>query len=48
MGAAEVKAHPWLADIDWANLATQQPLFVPAVEDDADTANFQDTESAIV
>jgi serine/threonine-protein kinase RIM15 len=39
-GAAEVKAHPFLADIDWANLFKSEASFVPSVTDPESTDYF--------
>ncbi|BGP21508.1 serine/threonine protein kinase RIM15 [Rhodotorula toruloides] len=39
-GAAEVKAHPFLADIDWDNLLKQPVDFVPKVTDPESTDYF--------
>ncbi|MBW0478461.1 hypothetical protein O181_018176 [Austropuccinia psidii MF-1] len=39
-GAAEVKAHPFLADIDWANLFKNEASFVPSVTDPESTDYF--------
>ncbi|GAA5925415.1 hypothetical protein JCM10213_008785 [Rhodosporidiobolus nylandii] len=39
-GAAEVKAHPFLADVDWDNLLTQPVDFVPKVADPESTDYF--------
>ena len=39
-GGAEVRAHPWLADINWNKLLEDEPQFVPAPEDPEDTEYF--------
>ncbi|KAJ2824867.1 rim15, signal transduction response regulator, partial [Coemansia sp. 'formosensis'] len=39
-GAAEVKAHPIFAGIDWDTLLETQPAFVPQVDDVEDTDYF--------
>ncbi|KAJ2796795.1 rim15, signal transduction response regulator, partial [Coemansia furcata] len=44
-GAAEVKAHPIFAGIDWDTLLETQPAFVPQVDDVEDTDYF-DTRGA--
>ncbi|KAJ2883818.1 rim15, signal transduction response regulator [Coemansia aciculifera] len=44
-GAAEVKAHPIFAGIDWDTLLETQPAFVPHVDDVEDTDYF-DTRGA--
>ncbi|EGG02429.1 RIM15-related serine/threonine-protein kinase [Melampsora larici-populina 98AG31] len=39
-GASEVKAHPFLAEIDWANLFKNEASFVPSVTDPESTDYF--------
>lgn len=39
-GAAEVKAHPFLAGIDWVNLFKSEASFVPSVTDPESTDYF--------
>ncbi|EEB09032.1 AGC/AKT protein kinase Gad8 [Schizosaccharomyces japonicus yFS275] len=41
-GAAEIKNHPFFADIDWKKLVAKklQPPFKPHVESESDTSNF--------
>ena len=39
-GAEEVKRHPFLADIDWANVRTTEANFVPQVNDPESTDYF--------
>lgn len=43
-GAAEIKAHPFFAEIDWGKLLARryQPPFKPKVASAADTSNFDD------
>ncbi|KAK9471723.1 uncharacterized protein V1510DRAFT_380421 [Dipodascopsis tothii] len=41
-GADEVKAHPFFAGVDWAHVRDEPASFVPCVEDDEDTAYFDD------
>ncbi|XP_075198318.1 microtubule-associated serine/threonine-protein kinase 1-like [Anomaloglossus baeobatrachus] len=43
-GANEIKMHPFLRDLDFDNLLSQKPLFVPNLESDEDTGYF-DTQS---
>ena len=31
-GAAQVKAHPWFAGVDWDKIYKDEPAFVPAFE----------------
>ncbi|PVU89187.1 hypothetical protein BB559_005204 [Furculomyces boomerangus] len=46
-GADEVKNHPFFKQINWSNLLTQQPAFVPAVEDIEDTDYFDSRGASI-
>jgi serine/threonine protein kinase len=39
-GIAEIQAHPWFADIDWAAVEELAPPFVPDVRDATSTAYF--------
>ncbi|KGQ01951.1 AGC protein kinase [Paracoccidioides lutzii Pb01] len=39
-GGAEVRAHPWFADINWDTLLEDEAQFVPAVENPEDTEYF--------
>lgn len=39
-GAAEVKQHPWLAEIDWTSLRSMEANFVPTVTDPESTDYF--------
>ncbi|KAJ9049278.1 Serine/threonine-protein kinase [Entomophthora muscae] len=43
-GAAEIKAHPFFAEIDWGKLLARryQPPFKPKVASASDTSNFDD------
>lgn len=43
-GAAEIKAHPFFAEIDWGKLLSRryQPPFKPRVASATDTSNFDD------
>ncbi|KAM0755998.1 kinase-like protein [Meredithblackwellia eburnea MCA 4105] len=45
-GAAEVKAHPFLAGIDWANLLSGEVDFIPKVNDPESTDYFDDRGAA--
>ncbi|KAL7754002.1 Serine/threonine-protein kinase [Sorochytrium milnesiophthora] len=44
IGAAEVKAHPFFASIDWVQLVARKvtPPFKPVVENSLDTSNFDE------
>ncbi|KAK2850626.1 hypothetical protein FQN49_005475, partial [Arthroderma sp. PD_2] len=39
-GGAEVRAHPWFADINWDSLLEDEAQFVPAPENPEDTEYF--------
>ncbi|EJU06200.1 hypothetical protein DACRYDRAFT_112948 [Dacryopinax primogenitus] len=39
-GAQEVKAHPWLSDIDWEHLTSKTAQFVPQITDPESTDYF--------
>ena len=39
-GAAEVKAHPWFAGLDWDNLARAKAAFIPHLDSETDTTYF--------
>ena len=39
-GAAEVKAHPWFAGLDWENLARAKAAFIPHLQSETDTTYF--------
>ncbi|KAK2796146.1 rim15, signal transduction response regulator [Onygenales sp. PD_12] len=39
-GGAEVRAHPWFADVNWATLLEDEAQFVPAPENPEDTEYF--------
>ena len=45
--AAELIAHPWLADVDWLALAdgTLEPPFIPLLDGDDDDSNFGPIET---
>jgi len=37
----EIKAHPFFAGVNWASLHSQTPPYVPRVEHELDTQNFE-------
>ncbi|KAK4760067.1 hypothetical protein SAY87_023198 [Trapa incisa] len=39
-GASEIKAHPWLKDIQWEKLYEMDAAFKPKVDGELDTQNF--------
>ncbi|XP_039020875.1 serine/threonine-protein kinase tricornered-like [Hibiscus syriacus] len=45
-GAYEIKAHPWFKDIDWDILYQIEAAFIPEVNGDLDTQNFEKFEEA--
>ncbi|CAK9329200.1 unnamed protein product [Citrullus colocynthis] len=49
-GADEIKAHPWFKGIEWDKLYQMKAAFIPEVNDELDTQNFEkfeETENAI-
>ncbi|CAA7013985.1 unnamed protein product [Microthlaspi erraticum] len=40
-GADEIKAHPWFQTVDWDTIFDMDAAFVPEVNDDLDTQNFE-------
>ncbi|CDY31963.1 BnaA07g00320D [Brassica napus] len=40
-GADELKAHPWFETVDWDTIFDMDAAFVPEVNDDLDTQNFE-------
>ncbi|KAL8158346.1 uncharacterized protein LOC141675803 [Apium graveolens] len=45
-GAYEIKAHPWFAGIEWDKLYQMKAAFIPEVNDELDTQNFEKFEEA--
>ncbi|KAA3484161.1 serine/threonine-protein kinase tricorner-like [Gossypium australe] len=43
-GAYEIKAHPWFKDIEWDRLYQIEAAFIPEVNSDLDTQNFEKFE----
>ncbi|KAK7393699.1 hypothetical protein VNO78_22262 [Psophocarpus tetragonolobus] len=43
-GADEIKAHPWFKGIEWENLYKMKAAFIPEVNDELDTQNFEKFE----
>ena len=39
-GLADFKAHPFLCTIDWDNIREQPAPFIPEIENETDTSNF--------
>ncbi|CAM8924821.1 unnamed protein product [Rhodiola kirilowii] len=40
-GADEIKAHPWFRGVDWDRLYSMDAAFIPDVNDELDTQNFE-------
>ncbi|KAI4342666.1 hypothetical protein MLD38_027260 [Melastoma candidum] len=45
-GADEIKAHPWFKGIEWDRLYQQKAAFIPEVNGELDTQNFEKFEEA--
>ncbi|KAF9605674.1 hypothetical protein IFM89_018017 [Coptis chinensis] len=45
-GAVEIKAHPWFVGVEWDRLYQMEAAFIPEVNDDLDTQNFEKFEEA--
>ncbi|KAG5075680.1 hypothetical protein JHK84_056911 [Glycine max] len=45
-GADEIKAHPWFKGIEWDKLYQIKAAFIPEVNDELDTQNFEKFEEA--
>ncbi|CAA0823954.1 AGC (cAMP-dependent- cGMP-dependent and protein kinase C) kinase family protein [Striga hermonthica] len=45
-GANEIKAHPWFDGIDWENIYHIEAAFIPEVNDELDTQNFEKFEES--
>ncbi|KAI3504066.1 hypothetical protein L2E82_45140 [Cichorium intybus] len=43
-GAHEIKAHPWFKGIEWEKLYQIEAAFIPEVNDELDTQNFEKFE----
>ncbi|KAL2921321.1 Serine/threonine-protein kinase CBK1 [Bienertia sinuspersici] len=43
-GADEIKAHPWFKGVDWDKLYQMEAAFIPEVNDELDTQNFEKFE----
>ncbi|XP_047327816.1 serine/threonine-protein kinase 38-like [Impatiens glandulifera] len=43
-GAYEIKAHPWFSSIDWDKIYHMDAAFIPEVNDELDTQNFEKFE----
>ncbi|CAH9051214.1 unnamed protein product [Cuscuta epithymum] len=50
-GTNEIKAHPWFKGIDWDRIYQMEAAFIPEVNDELDTQNFEkfdDSESQTI
>ncbi|KAI3772972.1 hypothetical protein L6452_04168 [Arctium lappa] len=45
-GADEIKAHPWFKGIDWDRIYQMEAAFIPEVNDELDTQNFEKFEES--
>lgn len=45
-GAYEIKVHPWFKGIDWDKLYQMEAAFLPEVNDELDTQNFEKFEES--
>lgn len=45
-GAYEIKVHPWFKGIEWDKLYKMEAAFIPEVNDELDTQNFEKFEEA--
>ncbi|KAG2630676.1 serine/threonine-protein kinase tricornered-like [Panicum virgatum] len=43
-GAHEIKAHPWFGSVEWEKLYQMEAAFIPEVNDELDTQNFEKFE----
>ena len=48
-GIEDFKSHPFFSSIDWDDLQSAEPPYIPEVVDEADTSNFdvEDDEYSI-
>ncbi|GAB4830548.1 hypothetical protein Ancab_020312 [Ancistrocladus abbreviatus] len=45
-GADEIKVHPWFNGIDWDRIYQMEAAFIPEVNDELDTQNFEKFEES--
>ncbi|KAK9155287.1 hypothetical protein Sjap_002767 [Stephania japonica] len=45
-GAHEIKAHPWFEGVQWDKLYQMEAAFIPEVNDELDTQNFEKFEES--
>ncbi|XP_052187814.1 uncharacterized protein LOC127798344 isoform X2 [Diospyros lotus] len=46
-GAGEIKVHPWFRGIDWDRIYQMDAAFIPEVNDELDTQNFEKFEEML-
>nr|CAB3466461.1 unnamed protein product [Digitaria exilis] len=46
-GAHEIKAHPWFGSVEWEKLYQMEAAFIPEVNDELDTQNFEKFEEML-
>ncbi|KAF8392176.1 hypothetical protein HHK36_022518 [Tetracentron sinense] len=45
-GADEIKVHPWFQGVEWCRLYQMEAAFIPEVNDELDTQNFEKFEES--
>ncbi|KAL9239738.1 hypothetical protein vseg_014032 [Gypsophila vaccaria] len=45
-GADEIKVHPWFDGVDWERIYEMEAAFIPEVNDELDTQNFEKFDEA--
>lgn len=45
-GADEIKVHPWFKGVDWDRIYQMEAAFIPEVNDELDTQNFEKFEES--
>ena len=45
-GVSEIQKHKFFVEVDWKNLATQEPPFTPELDDAFDTSYFTTAEDS--
>ncbi|KAJ4914857.1 Protein kinase family protein [Raphanus sativus] len=41
LGASQIKSHPWFEGVEWENIYQMEAAYIPEVNDDLDTQNFE-------
>ncbi|KAL5205401.1 hypothetical protein ABZP36_033610 [Zizania latifolia] len=47
-GAHEIKAHPWFRGVEWEKLYQMEAAFIPEINDEMDTQNFEKFEETLL